>query len=397
MIALSFLIGLAGLILTAVVLYLLMVAFAAFSGRRTPRRLLAPPRRRFAVVVPAHDEEEGIGSTLTNLFALDYPRDLFAVVVVADNCTDATAAVARRSGATVLERNDPDRRGKGYALRFAFATLMEERFDAFVVVDADSVLDRDFLRVMNDRLLCGDKVIQAWYGLSNPDVNPLTYVLHVGNVVENLLFYAGKTRLGLPAVLRGNGMCFAREVLAEVPWDSFSVVEDSEYTLRLVRRGIAIPFAAETRVLARQPETLAQARTQRVRWASGNMQLTKGHAFRLLREGAVSGNLALADLGATFLTLSKPLLLAASVLLAAAALAVGLLDSGQRTFGWLLGFVPAVLIFLYMAAGILAAGVTVRRLAYLLCCPWYLAWLFAVALLGIGGYRSNLWLRTGRT
>lgn len=397
MIVLSFLTGLAGIALTAAVLYLLLTAFIALAGGRGGRRLPAPPKRRFAVVVPAHDEEEGIARTVTNLLCLDYPRELYEVVVVADNCTDATAAVSRRCGARVLERFDAEKRGKGYALHFAFAALLKESADAFVVVDADSLLDRDFLRVMNDRLLGGEKVVQAWYGLSNPDVNPLTYVLHVGNVIENLLFYTGKTRLGLPALLRGNGMCFAREVLEKVPWDSFSVVEDSEYTVRLVRRGIAIPFAAETRVLARQPETLAQARTQRVRWASGNMKLTRGEGVRLLREGFVSGNAPLADLGATFLTLSKPLLLLLALLLGGIALAIGLLDGDNRTFGWLLGFLPLALMTVYLAMGVLAAGISFRRVFHLLCSPLYLVWLFVVALLGVAGYRSNLWLRTGRT
>lgn len=397
MIAVSFFVGLAGILLSAALLYLLVMAFAYFSARRPPKRPPAPPRRRFALVVPAHDEEEGIAQTLENLRALDYPPSLFSVVVVADNCSDGTAAVAARCGARVLERRDSERRGKGYALRHAFEILLEEEFDAFVVVDADSVLDGDFLRVMNDRLLSGEKVVQAYYGLSNPDVNPLTYALHVGSVVENLLFYAGKARLGLPAILRGNGMCFAREVLEEVPWESFSVVEDSEYTVRLVRRGYAIPFAAETRVLARQPETLRQARTQRVRWASGNMRLTRLQALRLLREGAVSGNPALADLGATFLTLSKPLLLAASLALAATALLTGYFDADQRTLGWLLGLVPAAMMLAYLGTGTVLAGLSLRRMAYLLCSPWYIAWLFLVALLGVTGYRGNLWLRTGRT
>jgi 1,2-diacylglycerol 3-beta-glucosyltransferase len=392
----ALLISLAGIVLTAAAVYLVFWAFVYLANRAEPGFLPAPPRLRFAVIVPAHDEEEGIAHTLENIKSVDYPQSLFEIVVVADNCSDGTSSVAQSCGVRSLERDDPELRGKGYALQFAFSRLLKESFDAFIVVDADSVLDADFLRVMNDRLLRGEKVVQACYGMSNPDVNPMTYMMQVGNVMENFLFYAAKARLGLPAVLRGNGMCFAREVLEENPWDSFSVVEDTEYTLRLVREGIAIPFAAETRVLARQPETIDQAHTQRVRWASGNLKLTRVHALSLISEGARRGSGTLIDLGVSFLVLSKPLLLLASLLLASATIVVGAL-APLNPIAWGLGIFPAALLMIYMAIGIVSAGISPRRFAYLLCTPWYLGWFFLVSLLGVAGYRANLWLRTGRT
>ncbi len=392
----ALLIALCGLVLTSAAVYLIFWAFVYLGARREPALLPAAPRLRFAVVVPAHDEEEGIAHTLQNLQQLDYPRDLFEIVVVADNCSDATAQRARECAVRTLERSDPDLRGKGYALRFAFSHLLPEPFDAFVVVDADSVLDADFLRVMNDRLLRGEKVVQGCYGMSNPDVNPLTYTMLVGNVMENQLFYAAKSHLGLPAVLRGNGMCFAREVLEELPWESFSVVEDTEYTLRVVRAGIAIPFAAETQVRARQPETLRQARTQRVRWASGNLKLTRTHALSLIGEGVRTGRGTLIDLGVSFVLTSRPLLVLCALVLALATLAAGA-AAPLPLFAVALGYLPAALLAIYIALGVGCAGLSPRRLAYLLCAPWFLGWLGFVSLLGLAGYRADLWLRTGRT
>ncbi len=385
-----------GLVLTTAAVYLVFWAFVFLSNRADPVVLPAPPRLRFAVVVPAHNEEEGIAHTLENLKGIDYPSDLYEIVVIADNCSDATAGIARRCAVRTLRRSNPVLLGKGYALNFAFSRLLKENFDAFVVVDADSVLDADFLRVMNDRLLRGEKVVQACYGISNPDSNPLTYMMQVGNVMENLLFYAAKSRLGLPALLRGNGMCFARQVLEAHPWDCYSVVEDTEYTLRLVRAGFAIPFADETRVLARQPETLRQAHTQRVRWASGNLKLTRANALALIREGIERRSGALIDMGVSFLVMSKPLLLLAALLLAAAVLAAGALGP-LSALAIVLGLLPSILLMLYIALGIAVAGISLRRMAYLLCTPWYLGWFFLVSLLGVLGYRANIWLRTGRT
>ena len=397
MIVLSFLVGMTGLFLLGGILYLLFWAVAYLTWRKEPSRLPAPPRLRFVFVVPAHDEERDIAHTLESLKRVDYPPELFEVVVIADNCSDNTADVVRGLSVRCLERVNPDLRGKGYALRFAFNRLLKEDFDAFVIIDADTVVDADFLRVMNERLLAGDKAVQAYYGLSNPDVNPLTYVLHVGNVMENLLFYAGKARLGVSAILRGNGMCFSREVLEDNPWDSFSVVEDTEYTLRLIRKGIEVPFTAETRVLAKMPENLSQARTQRIRWASGNLRLTRRNALKLIREGIVSNNVSLTDMGVSFLVMSKPLLLLLSLMLGGAALAVGILDREHQTFGWMLGLLPAALMSIYLLMGIAVTGLNPRRFLCLLWSPWYLGWLFIISLIGLAGYKGNLWLRTGRT
>ena len=130
---------------------------------------LAALRTRFHVIVPAHDEAQGIAKTVTNLLGVDYPRELFEVVVVADNCTDDTAARARAAGARVFERVDRERRGKGYALAHAFeATVAEGKADAVVVVDADTVVSPNLLRAFDARLRQGAKAVQADYAVQQP-------------------------------------------------------------------------------------------------------------------------------------------------------------------------------------------------------------------------------------
>ena len=122
-----------------------------------------PVLRKFAVLVPAHNEELNIERTLRNLQSMDYPREKYSIHVVADNCTDKTAAIARMNGAVVLERTNPSLRGKGHALRWSFDQLLKEEtgFDAFVIIDADSIVRPSYLRILNYYLHRGAAALQS--------------------------------------------------------------------------------------------------------------------------------------------------------------------------------------------------------------------------------------------
>jgi len=151
----------------------LMAASLPSLLRRRPERPV-PPGTRFLVVIPAHDEAALIGETVRSVLASDYPPSLRQVVVIADNCTDGTAAEARAAGAVCLERADPHRRGKPWALNWAFRTLDLSACDAVAMIDADTVVDAQFLRVMDGRLQRGERAIQGYYGVLNPDETWLT-------------------------------------------------------------------------------------------------------------------------------------------------------------------------------------------------------------------------------
>ena len=382
--------------LSLAVLYLFFLAAVYFLRKPVEKGEVCPPTLRFAIIIPAHNESEGIAGTLHSLKALDYPGLLYEAVVVADNCTDNTAETVRAEGFRCVERNDPSKRGKGHALEYAIRGLMREEFDAFAVVDADSTVSGNFLHVMNARLLSGHKAVQAYYGMNNPDASPLAYLFCIGNILENKLFYAAKSKLGLPVNLRGNGMCFSRELLIENPWDAYSIAEDVEYGLKLIRRGIRIPFEEEAQVLARQPETIKQAGNQRIRWASGNMGASKAHAVKLMLAGLTKGDPALFDAGFSLLVLSKPLLLLLSLLAAAGATLYAASGGIRGSFYavWALSLLLAQLV--YFATGVLMGGVSARRVVYLLLSPVFLAWLIFTSALGLVGYRGDLWLRTKR-
>ena len=241
------------------------LALLALLARRAP----APPSGRgvrFDLVVPAHDEEAGIAQTVRSLLAIDYPAELYRVVVVADNCSDQTARRASEAGARVLKRTDPERRGKGHALAFAFERLGEEGVaDAFVVVDADTLVSPNLLGAFASRIQAGASALQADYGVRNPESSWRTRLLHLGFTLFHEVRSSGRERLGLSCGLRGNGMAFTRSVLAEVPHDAFSVVEDVEYGIRLGLAGHRVHYVGEAQVLGEMPASERATRSQRSR------------------------------------------------------------------------------------------------------------------------------------
>ena len=183
-----------------------LLSLTLLSGE-LPRPSYGPPSVRFAIVVPAHNEQEGIASTVENLLSVEYPKDLFSVVVVADNCSDETAARAERSGARVFVRHDEKLRGKGYALAHAFERLARE-VDAVVVVDADTVVSPNLLSAFAARIQAGAMAVQADYAVRNPNAAWRTRLMAVAFGAFHVLRSLARERLELSSGLRGNGMCF---------------------------------------------------------------------------------------------------------------------------------------------------------------------------------------------
>src|SRR4051812_45298581 len=219
------------LLLLALSLPVLVAATYLFLATLLSARPTAPvpepAKRRFRFVVPAHNESAGIAGTVHSLLAVDYPADWFEVVVVADNCSDDTAAQARAAGATVLERQDPQNRGKGYALHLAFSNLPAE-IDAVVVVDADTLVSPNLLWAFAARRDRGAHAMQADYAVRNHDASWRTRLIAIAFGAFHIVRSRARERLGLSCGLRGNGMCFSASVLREIPHRAYSVVEDVE-------------------------------------------------------------------------------------------------------------------------------------------------------------------------
>ncbi|HVK16832.1 MAG TPA: glycosyltransferase family 2 protein, partial [Fimbriiglobus sp.] len=241
--------------------YLVLTTVGWRCGRAIPR---SEPAHTFAVVIPAHNEELGLTATVRSVLASDYPADRLRVLVVADNCTDGTAAVARRLGVDVIERHDPANRGKGYALAMAIPQALAAGADAVMVLDADCELGRDTLRQM-DAALAHDGAVQAARIPRNPDAGPAAVVQAVGSAIENAVS-AGRCRLGGSAALRGSGMAFTRAVLERHPWAHYGLTEDAEYAAELARGGVRVRFLPDAAVRGEVPAEVSALARQRKRW-----------------------------------------------------------------------------------------------------------------------------------
>jgi 1,2-diacylglycerol 3-beta-glucosyltransferase len=360
-------------------------------------RRVRPPagssRVRFAIVVPAHDEEEGIGGTVRSLLAIDYPRALFEVVVIADNCSDATADRAAQAGATVLIRRDPERRGKGYALQYAFAHTASSTADAVVVVDADTVASPDLLKAFAARLEEGALAIQADYAVRNPDASWRTRLMAIALGSFHELRSRARERLGVSCGLRGNGMCFATSLLRRIEHNAFSVVEDLEFGVLLGREGVRVHYAAEAHVYGEMVTSAKRAVSQRRRWEGGRKSIARRDALDLLRTGALRRDPLLIDLAADLLV--PPLSQLAIACCAGVLLSAWLCTKGAPGCALLAWSACLASIAAYVARGWALSRTGARGLVALAGAPFFAAWKLG-ALLARPLADPPEWVRTAR-
>src|SRR5208337_2444609 len=198
------------------------------------------------VFVPAHDEEAVIARTVANLRRLDWPADRFRVTVIADNCSDATARIATAAGGRVYERHNLEKRGKGYALAYAFERSAAEAWaDAVVVIDADAEASANLLEAFAVRIENGACAVQAHYGVLNPMASWRTRLITIAKAAFHIVRSRARERLGVSCGIRGNGWCVTHELLNRIPYRAFSLTEDVEYGIELGLAGYRVQYADE--------------------------------------------------------------------------------------------------------------------------------------------------------
>jgi 1,2-diacylglycerol 3-beta-glucosyltransferase len=371
-----------------------LVLLSVLSQRQRAQRS-ATPHHVFEVVVPAHDEASGIAATVASLLAVDYPRELYRVVVVADNCTDDTGARARVAGASVIVRHDPSLRGKGHALAYAFERVLAEgRAQAIVVVDADTLVSPNLLRAFAARLDAGASALQADYRVRNPNASWRTRLMAIALAAVHTLRSLARERLRVSCGLRGNGMCFATSLLLAVPSDAFSIVEDLEYGIRLGEAGHRVGYVAEGHVYGEMPAGEAGSRTQRRRWEAGRSRMARLHALRLLARGVRTRDGVLLDLAIDLLV--PPL--ATIVALTTVGLGVSLALScraGHVVSGCWPWIGCALGLAVYGLRGWQLSGTGARGLLGLAFVPTYIVWKLMLALRR-STHAGSEWVRTAR-
>ena len=241
---------------------------------------ILPSTLRLAVIVPAHNEEALVGRCVESLMATLPPE--VQIFVVAHNCVDGTAMVAEQAGANVITVNDPTQKGKASALREGFHHAIGSGAEACVVVDADSVVSKEFLTQTQKALSAHAGAVQAMYKvLPRHGVEEVT-LTSIAFQGFNEVRPRGRERLGLSAGIFGNGFGLRREVLEKVPYHADSVVEDLEYHVQLVTAGQRVHLLENATVFGEMPQSGSGSATQRARWEGGRLLMMRRLPLRLI-------------------------------------------------------------------------------------------------------------------
>ncbi|GAB4384611.1 MAG: glycosyltransferase family 2 protein [Elainellaceae cyanobacterium] len=347
---------------------------------------------RIAVLVPAHNEASGIQQVLENLLPQLSDRD--RLVVIADNCTDETAAIARSTGATVIERCDQERRGKGYALDYGVRFLEADPPDAVVIVDADCIVQPGTLSRISRQAVTSGRPVQALYLMERPaHPTPKDAVSALAFLVKNGVRPQGLARLNLPCLLDGTGMAFPWAVIQQAMLASGNIVEDMQLGVDLAIAGHPVAFSPNTRVTGLLPQQEQAAKSQRTRWEHGHLQTIFTQVPKLISSAIRKRRF---DLLALALDLSiPPLSLLVMLWIAAAGLAV---LAGLLGLSWF----PATVLGaegLFLMLAILLAWLGLGRselpLQTLLAVPLYLLWKIPLYLAFVIRPQQE-WVRTER-
>jgi 1,2-diacylglycerol 3-beta-glucosyltransferase len=268
------------------------------AGIKRPRATsVVAPRITFAITIPAHNEELVIRHTIDQLARLDYPRELFDIYVVADYCSDNTAQVAREAGAICFERNEGPRGRKAYPLQWILQCVLTgvRQYDAFIVFDADSQVDPEFLRAMSAGLECGNTALQGQRVIANTGDSPLSRLEAIDMRLNNLLRNRAKHNLGLSCRLMGDAMCFTNNLIRAHGWSGESLTEDREFEMYLLLQGERVCYAPGAVSYSQATSRWKDASQQHVRWYAGAFELQKKFVGPLLKHGLIERDPAMLD------------------------------------------------------------------------------------------------------
>ena len=260
-------------IITIFWLYQLVISLCSLVKLKD-KPLLINKKHRFMAVIPAHNEEAVISNLIESLKNQDYDKDLYDIYVIADNCTDRTAEIAKQAGAIVYERFDPIHKTKGYALNWFLKQKLneEDSYDALCIFDADNIVDKNFIKNMNKKLCQGEDVVQGYRDIKNPTDSWITAGYAIFYWTMHRFYHLARYNLGLSPLLNGTGFMVRMDVLKPDGWDTQTLTEDIEFSLKRIIKGKKLGWATDAIVYDEQPVGFKQSWSQRSRWTVGHIQ-----------------------------------------------------------------------------------------------------------------------------
>lgn len=270
-------------IITIFWLYQIMVSLCSLVKIKD-KPLKVKKDHRFMAIIPAHNEEAVVANLVESLKKQNYNKDLYDIYVIADNCTDNTAKVAKEAGAIVYERFDQSKKTKGYALDWFLKQKIDEDapYDAFFVFDADNIVHPDFIKNMNKKLCQGEDVVQGYRDIKNPSDNWITAGYALFYWTMHRFYHLARYNLGLSPLLNGTGFMVRFDVIKpEGGLKTVTLTEDIEFSLKRIIKGKKLGWSTDAIVYDEQPTSFKQSWSQRSRWTVGHMQCMKEYTKKL--------------------------------------------------------------------------------------------------------------------
>ena len=249
--------------------------------------LIVNKRHRFMAIIPAHNEETVVGNLVESLKKQNYPKEFYDIYVIADNCTDNTAKIAKEAGAIVYERFDNTKKTKGYALDWFLQQKIKEDapYDGICIFDADNIVDKNFMTAMNKKLCQGEEVVQGYRDIKNPTDNWITSGYALFYWTMHRFYHLARYNLGLSPLLNGTGFMVSFDIIKENNgWKTVTLTEDIEFSLQRILKGKRLGWSTEAIVYDEQPTGFKQSWSQRSRWTVGHMQCMKEYTGKLFNE-----------------------------------------------------------------------------------------------------------------
>lgn len=266
--------------------YQLVYVFVSLLGKK--KVFTAKANRKYAVLIAARNERTVIAQLIESIKKQKYPSELCDVYVIADNCTDDTADIARGAGATVFCRESKTHVGKGYALNFGFKKLVEigkfSEYAGFFVFDADNLLDENYIAEMNKVFDSGYKIVTSYRNSKNYDTNWISAGSSLWFLREARYINSSRMILGTSCAISGTGFLVSREIIeANRGWQYYLLTEDIEFSIDSVIKNEKIGYAADAMLYDEQPYTFRESWNQRIRWAKGFFQVFAAYGGKLFR------------------------------------------------------------------------------------------------------------------
>jgi cellulose synthase/poly-beta-1,6-N-acetylglucosamine synthase-like glycosyltransferase len=349
--------------------------------------------KRFLIIIPAHNEELFIGRVLSSLLDQNYPSKIMNICVVADNCNDKTAEIAKSFSVNVIVRESTTEFGKGHAIKYALDNIKSD-YEAAFIIDADSILDKEGLSCLNQHILRGKSIIQCNNAVANTSDSWFTQLMHVSRTIGNEIQEPAKEKLGLSSHLMGNGMCFDKRIIERYGWSAFTVGEDWEYYAKIINEGERIAFAQDVHVYHQESTSFEQATPQRMRWASGRFAILWRYGLKLFVRGILEKNMLKFDASLP-LVFPNPSL-AINLTIGCFLLSILVLFIKSTNFLlYLYGYLILIQLLVFLA-GVMYTKDKMKSFMSIFIAPFFLIWKLGIDLLAFLGFGRKHWIRTKR-